>query len=209
MSQNILARAARSLSFAHLGGLSAKKVEDDEEDKKAKAAEDEEKEDDKTERDHEDGSARKGKAEDDEPEAADDEDEEDKKKESKKAKRARAEKDEESEEDEEDKDDDKEEMSGKSATASARRRERARCAAIFGTTAAARNVQLAATLAFDTTLTRQEAIRVLEKSPAVPAHAGRAARNPNIGPGGNTDVSSQQAVASSWDRTINKVCHKK
>ncbi len=52
-------------------------------------------------------------------------------------------------------------MRGKSAAAKARRRERARCAAIFGCKAAGLRPDVAATLAFSTTMGRREAIKVL------------------------------------------------
>ena len=57
-------------------------------------------------------------------------------------------------------DDDQGEMTGKSAAASARRRERSRCAAIFASKHAVNNVPLAASLAFETTMTRGEAIAI-------------------------------------------------
>lgn len=61
--------------------------------------------------------------------------------------------------------DGKDEMHGDSTVAAARRRERARCAAIMGCQAAARNPALAANLAFKTRLSRQEAIEFLESLP--------------------------------------------
>lgn len=58
-----------------------------------------------------------------------------------------------------------EEMHGNSVAAAARRRERARCAAIMGCEAAAKNPSLAAGLAFQTRLRRREAIQFLESLP--------------------------------------------
>ncbi len=66
----------------------------------------------------------------------------------------------------EDDDDSDEEMRGKSASAVARRRERARCASIFACAAAGANPALAAHLAFNTTMTRSEAIGTLKATPA-------------------------------------------
>jgi hypothetical protein len=100
--------------------------------------------------------------------------------------------------------DDDEEMHGKSAAAQARRRERARCAAIFATPQAAGNIALACSLAFETTQTRQEAIAVLKSQPANPgASAARSAANPRLGAGGA--VSGPAAVAASWDTAFAKV----
>ncbi|WP_175811044.1 hypothetical protein [Burkholderia anthina] len=100
-------------------------------------------------------------------------------------------------------DDDEEEMRGKSASARARRRERARCAAIFGCKAAAKNPVLAANLAFNTSMTRQQAIQVLNDTPAPQATYG-SRRNPNLGAGGEQSQSREQAAASSWDRAFAK-----
>lgn len=141
---------------------------------------------------------KKSKAED-----GDDEDEDEPK--GKKSRRAKAEDDD--DEDAED-DDDKEEMTGKSASAKARRRERARCKAIFSHPAAAANLPLAASLAFDTTQTRKEALAVLKgQSGRAPAHdvrGDRGRRNPDLGPGGEGQLSGKQALTSSWDRALGK-----
>ena len=69
--------------------------------------------------------------------------------------------------------DPRDEMTGYSEIAAARRRERARCAAIFATKAAGANPALAAHLAFNTTLTRSEAIRALKTAPAAATWASR------------------------------------
>ena len=135
--------------------------------------------DDRDDRDDDSGKGKKGKRADD---GDDDDDDGD-----------RAEND----------DDDEEEMRGKSASARARRRERARCAAIFGCKAAAKNPVLAANLAFNTSMTRNQAIRVLNDTPAPQATYG-ARRNPNLGAGGEQSQSREQAAASSWDRAFAK-----
>ena len=75
----------------------------------------------------------------------------------KKSRRAADDNDEDAEDD-----DDKEEMSGRSAKASARRREQARVAHILGHSAAARNLPLAVSLACETRMTRREAVAVLK-----------------------------------------------
>lgn len=181
--------AARGLSFAHLAGLSAKasKAEDDEDKKDAKAEDDEEKKDAKAEFDDDKKDDDKSaKAEDDDGKEKDDEDDEEKKD-------AKA-----------DDGDDDEEMRGKSAVAKGRLREQARCAAIFASKAAARNPVLAANLAFTTRMSRQEALAVLEgtPAPASAAHTNRAARNPNIGTDGGAKQSPQQAMAARWDQNL-------
>jgi len=103
--------------------------------------------------------------------------------------------------DEGDDDGDAAEMRGRSVVARARRRERARCAAIFASPAAARNVALAAHLAFNTRLTRNEAISALGK--AAPGVSGLAARMegyaPRLGPGGTLQGDGKMQIAKSWD----------
>jgi hypothetical protein len=76
--------------------------------------------------------------------------------------------------------------------------ERDRCAAIFAAPAAARNVAMAAELAFGTDLSAERAIALLDKTPAPAAAAGRAARNPNVGASAPA-VNPQQATAARWD----------
>lgn len=199
--------AARGLSFAHLAGLSARgsRAEGDEpedEDKKdARRAED----DEPDEKDDDKRDAKGSRADDDE--LADDEsDEKDEKDDKAKGKRAKAAEDEEDEKDEraDDDDDDDEEMRGKSAIAKARRREQARCAAIFASPAAARNPVLAANLAFKGRMPRSEAIAMLESTPAPAsaAHVQRSAKNPNLGADGGTKPSRQQALAARWDENL-------
>jgi hypothetical protein len=191
--------AARGLSFAHLGGMSAKaaKAEDEDEDQ-----------------DREDGNAKKSKkakASDDDDDDQGDDGQKSGKAKSKAKSKAEDEDGEEDEDDEgkeraDDGDDEDEEMRGKSAVARARRREQARCAAIMGHKAAGRNVVLAANLAFSTRMGRKEAIAVLSATPAasVPGQ-GRSARNPNLGAGGEVSRNPAAAVAAGWDRSFAKV----
>lgn len=213
-------KVASALSFAHLTGVGSN----------ARAETDEEKKD-PAERDHEDGNVKKGKkaedkkdcpaaenddgtedkeaSGDDLPESDDGDGDDDGDKKGKKAKKAKADKQDGdgADEDEDDKEDREVEMRGNSPAAQARRREQARCAAIFASPAAGKNPALAANLAFKTRMTRQEALVVLESTPAAagPGNAARAARNPNVGSGASGSPTSAQAVASSWDRTFAKV----
>jgi hypothetical protein len=107
-------------------------------------------------------------------------------------------------------DDTENEIVGNGPLAQARRRERARCEAILGCEAAAWNFALAKGLAFDTRMPRQEAIALLEASPAAP-EAGiswqrsrdRARRNPRVGSDGPA-VSAHAAGAASWDAAFAK-----
>jgi hypothetical protein len=104
-------------------------------------------------------------------------------------------------------------MTGKSASASARRRERARCAAIFAHRSAAENVPLAMSLAFETNMTRKEAIAVLKGQEGRGADRGaggnRHARPARTGLNRNlssdTEPSGKQGTKSSWDATWAKV----
>lgn len=104
-----------------------------------------------------------------------------------------------------DEDPDKE-MRGNSPIAAARRRERARCAAIFASPAAGRNPVLAAKLAFTTSMPRTEALAVLEgtPAPAAAANPARAARNPQLGAGGERQTDTRAAAAAGWDKAFAK-----
>ncbi|ALS63651.1 hypothetical protein [Pandoraea apista] len=215
----ILSLAARRLSFAHLAGFATRgaRAEDDkpedEDTKQGRRADD----DSPEEQDRDDGNGSKGKkgkrAEDrnDDPDAEDDEMDDSSK--GKKGKRADDDADPEAEDDDDtdpDAEDDDGEMRGKSAVARARLREQARCAAIMGSKAAGRNVELAANLAFKTRMTRQEALAVLRSSPAAStANHSRAARNPNLGAGGEMQRSSAHATSSGWERAFSKVTGKR
>lgn len=204
-----LSKVASALSFAHLTGVgrSAKASENDppeDDDKKnAKGAKADGEDDDEDKDPPEDKKEGKGKASkaDADTDTGDDDDDD-------------------GEEDEDDKptskasdDDSDEEMRGKSPAAAARRRERARCAAIFASPAAGRNPALAASLAFNTTMTRAEAITVLESTPGTGANAqaasqARADRNPRIGGGGARSSTTEQAVSTGWDRAFAKATGK-
>ena len=111
------------------------------------------------------------------------------------------------EKDEKDDDDEK----GSASALAARSRERARCAAIFSSPAAARNPVLAANLAFSTSLSRKESLALLEATPApaAPGNPGRASRNPNVGAGAPTGATSHQAVSARWDALMTKAAPKK
>ncbi len=195
MPKNILARAKEKMSFAHLGAVAGKKGDEEEDKNRA------EEEDDKKDQDREDGDAkgtpRNQSAEDDNPEDDDSEDKKD----------SKSNKVDDDEPDAEEDDDNEEEMRGNSAAAGARRRERARCAAIFGSRQAGRNPQLAASLAFNTSLTRKEAIAVLESTPAASpiANTARADRNPRVGSGGSLEANSSQAISARWDGHFKKM----
>lgn len=210
MKVDLKKTVASALSFAHLAGIGGKAAA------KSRAEDDDDK--DKPERDHEDGDAKGGRAEGDDTDKKDDD---------KKDSNASADDDYNDGQTEDDKpegdDDDKkskskasddkkdedpdEEMRGNSAAASARRREQARCAAIFACPQAARNPVLAANLAFKTRMSRAEALAVLEATPAGAAavNTNRSARNPNVGAGGSAEPSSKQKVDSSWDAAFKKV----
>lgn len=212
-----LSRVASALSFAHLAGIgsmrgkNARADEDEEDRKKDARAEDDEEDDDLPSDD--DKKSRKAKrakagedaddkdddldADEDDHDAEDDEDD-------KKSRRAKGSKS--ADDDDLDAEDDEDELHGKSAVASARRRERARCAAIFGSRYAARNPVLAASLAFNTSMTRDQALTVLRDTPAgASAASGRSDRNPRLGAGGDDSPSRQVAIASRWDRAMSKV----
>lgn len=195
-------KAKQSLKFAHFAGTAKAAAEDDpkQDDDKAKAAaEDQEKKDDEAKAKAEGDDTDDPKAEGDDPEKEDDD------KPASKAKAAGDGEDDDGEDDDSDK-----EMRGNSPAAAARRRERARCAAIFASRAAAKNPALACSLAFQTSMTRVEALSVLESSPA-PASASnldRASRNPSLGAGGDASQSSAKASASGWASAFAKVARR-
>ncbi len=215
----VATRLMNALSFSHLAGIrpAAGKTKAEEEDKdKDKQREGEsdadyakrmEEEDEDKDQDRSNGDSKKGKnAEgDDLDEEGDKKDEKDPK--SKKGKAKKADDSGESEDEEMEDDDDEAEMHGRSPVASARRRERARCGAIFADRAAARNPELAAQLAFNTSLSRKEALAVLQGTKAAPSGNSqqRADRNPRLGPGGEASQSSAQAVEASWGTAMQKV----
>ncbi|WP_261541772.1 hypothetical protein [Burkholderia multivorans] len=208
------------LSFGHLAKVSTRSAraeendsddQDDRDDrddsgkgKKGRRAESDDGDDDGQNRD--DGDSKRGsRAEGDDGDDQDDRDDRDDSGNGKKGRRAESDdgddRDDDDDERAENDDDDEEEMRGKSAVAKARRRERARCAAIFGCKAAGKNPVLAANLAFNTSMTRRQAIRVLNETPAPQASYG-ARRNPNLGTGAEHSPTREQAVAASWDRAF-------
>ena len=100
---------------------------------------------------------------------------------------------------------------GKSkAVRCARSRERTRCAAILGAPEAAKNIQLAAHLAFETTLSRSAAIAALKKGIAASPSGGLARRMatvtpPNVHAGAErSQAAPRGAIAASWDRAMTK-----
>jgi len=212
---SIRSLAARGLSFAHLAGISARgaRAEDDKkDDENARAEDDDQEEQDRDDGDSSGSKGKKGKsAEDrtDDPDAEDDNDDdvEDDSGKGKKGKRADDGDDEDDDDTDPDAEDDDDEMRGKSAVARARRREQARCAAIMGSKAAGRNVELAANLAFKTRMTRPEALAILRTSPAGASSQSqaRAARNPRLGAGGSVQRNSSQEASAGWERAFSKV----
>lgn len=207
-----LSRVASAFSFAHLvgiGSMRGKKAraedEEDEREKGSRAEDDRDEEDEDDESDKTDKKSRKAKRakadEDDDSDEDQDEEGEDKDK-GKKSKRAKA------EDDDADAEDDDEEMHGKSAAASARRRERARCAEIFGSRYAARNPVLAANLAFNTAMSRSQAIAVLRDTPDGTngnTNSVRSGKNPELGSSGGEASGRAATIASRWDRAMSKI----
>jgi len=196
MSNLLRNLTSRGLSFSHLAKVPARAGDDtpppDDKGGKKGKADDSNPGDDDQNRDN--GDSKKGKADDEQPPPDDEQN-------GKKGKRAA---DDSKDPDAEDDDDDEEEMRGSSASAKARRRERMRCGAIMGSAAAGKNPVLAANLAFNTSMTRKEALAVLEGAPAPAAVAPVARRNPQLGAGGDRGIDSQQAIAASWDVAMEK-----
>lgn len=225
---------ASASNFAHLAGLGRKsrasagneddqdngRAEDDEDDDKS-ASDDDDQEPPKDKKgkkakagrradDDDDDDGQRAEDEDDEKDASDDDDQDPPKgKKGKKAKAGRRADDDEDGDDDEDAedDDDKQEMSGRSAAASARRRERARCAAIFASKHAANNIPLAASLAFDTTMTRKEATAVLKSqagrsSAPEPRRRSREDYNSDLGADHGR---GKPSTAASWGTTFDKI----
>jgi hypothetical protein len=165
-------------------------------------------------------------AEEQEEEARKAEDEENETRKSRKARRARRAKkddakddddaDDAGDDDEDDDDDDKmkkAEAAGHgsaldAAFRSGARAQRRRCAAIFAAPAATQNLTMAATLAFETSLTADKAEAVLEQAPAPqaakPGLAARmaAALPPRIGAGAPAAPTGPAKVAASWDHAM-------
>lgn len=196
----LLSNLTSRLSFAHLGvgARSGRASSDDDttdgdkKSKKAKAGDDDEGDDPEKKPAAESGQELDG-AEDPNAEGDDDDAQA----------TSHASKDDSGKGGDEDDDDPDEEMKGKSAAAQARRREQARCAAIFAHSAAGKNPQLAANLAFKTRMSRGEALAILEGTPAPApsraAHPGRGAQNPNLSAAPAPQASKQQSVDASWE----------
>jgi hypothetical protein len=183
-------KVANALSFAHLAGFAGKARAEGED------PDDKEKKDKEATGDDPDKEAKGAKADDDERKQRDDESDDDF------AKRMKAMDDEEDDKEKEAKadDDSDEEMRGNSNAAAARKRERTRCAAIFGSKAAGKNPVLAANLAFNTSMTRKEALAVLEGTPAPVASVQR--RNPNLDASGGVSQSTAQVTAARLDNAF-------
>lgn len=200
-----------AMGFAHLAGLGAlgkkskaKGRADDQDDEDTKSGAEDEEDEDKAKK----GKKAKGRSED--PDDEDDKtgaegDDDDSMAEDDKGDDPEAS----AEEDDKEEDDDPPPRSkGKKSTAEFRRgvaAERKRCAAIFGAKAAARNIPLAASLAFDTGMSAQAAINVLKGQPA-PSQAGadRSRQNPDLGADpGRTGASG--GIKKSWGAAIDRV----
>ncbi len=195
--------AAAALSpFAHLAGLGPRRAA------VPKA------EDDKTKEEPEAEEEEKDKASDTSAEGGDQDKEAGKGKGEAEKEDTDAEDDGEGEGDPDDEDPD-EEMRGNSAAAQARRRERARCEAIFASPHAAGRADVAAQLAFRTTMPRSAAIESLASLAKADGGAGGRRRrpgldermedadNPRLSPGGGEKSGAAQ-VASSWDAAFKR-----
>jgi hypothetical protein len=176
--------------FAHLLGRGSVRAEDDKRDDDkddAKRAEDEKKRDDEMRR-----------LEDDGKDTGETEEEKD-------ARHAREDEREASAKDGEGDDDtDREDARNAGPSGRAYRRGIARCAAIFASPGAGTNPVLAAQFAFDSQMTRGEAIRALRAAPT-PARADRQNRNPHVGPsrqGGGERADVQQMWGDAFARVV-------
>lgn len=196
---NITTRLSNATApFAHLLGLGPRAGTDDKRRSKRADEDDEEKKDarseekDTTDQEEDTGrSASKAEdedADDEEIEDGEEEEEEDEdnrddkdERESRRSKKGKKSKKSKRAEEDEDagvdgkRDDSDEDMRGQSAAAHARRRERARCEAIFACDAAAVRPDVAAQVAFRTTLARGEAVSVVTAAAAA-GHAPRGSR---------------------------------
>ncbi|MEQ9852689.1 hypothetical protein ABRP57_09665 [Pectobacterium aroidearum] len=182
-----------NFKFAHLLGLKKKASEEEDDDKekgkKAKSRRAEEERDD--EEDAEDDDDREDMEDDDrDPDAEDDDDDKEK---GKKAKSRRAEEDDEDAEEDENSD-----------VKKGRRAERKRCAAIFGSKHAAGRPDMAAHLAFNTSMSASEAIDTLATMGAVaPVKSPRASLDERmqdekvrLGPDGDKPSTGKKALVS-------------
>lgn len=196
MANTTRRRAAASAdSFAHLAGLGrgplAAEENDDDEREKEQAARDEE------------CAAKEARGED-----TGETDEEKKQRQDRDEARARGRRARGEDPDEDgDDDSDREEMQADTPQGQAFRRGIARCAAIFGSPAAARAPLLAAQFAFDSSLTRGEAIRALRAAAvamprAIHGATTREAGNPPLGSGSGAGPVNPQSL---WDGALAKI----
>lgn len=199
-----------ALSFAHLTGLAGGKkaakgkAEDDNTDEPG--AEDGDEDEDVQPK----GKKAKARAEEGEDEdgkegsrAEDGDDDEDDEPKGKKARKAEDDDDGMDADDEED-----DQPKGKKAKASADFRkgaaaERKRCAAIFASPAAGRNIPMAAELAFNTDMSAQRAIAVLKTSGASAAH-DRSRRNPDVGSDSDPEARAAAQSGKGWNAAFAK-----
>ncbi len=93
----------------------------------------------------------------------------------------------------------------------ARRAERARCAEIFAAPTAAKNVSLAAELAFNTTLRSDRAVAILNRGGDSGGLSARMAGLGTVAPlaigsgAGSPGAREPQSIATSWDAAMKKV----
>lgn len=228
MKTGLMAGASRFAHFAGLSRASRRAADEDEDGKQGRRADDddgkegEDEDEPKGKRsrraaDDDDGDGKESRrASDDDDDdgkesrrASDDDGEDEGEPKGKRSRRA-----EEDDDEKEAADDDEDEMKGKGAVASARRREQARIAHILGHKAAGGNPVLAVSLACETRMTRQEAVRVLRSTPATQqaeddrpnrhARTDRSSRNVRLGSDAAAP-SGRQQVEASWDKAFASV----
>lgn len=206
MTIRTLAKSSAS-SFAHLVGLAPRAkstkaadetADDDEEMKAAADAEDGDGAGDDKEKKDEGGEASKKSKKSKKADTSSDDDEEDDEDEVS-----------DDDDDENDEDDDERRDDMKKAEARGRRLERARGEEIFASEHAARNVALAAELAFKTSLSPKKAVSILERGGAA-AEGGLKDRmqRRSIGPGAGAQEGGD-SIAKSWLRAAEPFMPKK
>ena len=205
MNTRMSALMAGVSRFAHLATFgkpkAAKSKAEDDEDKKKKDEESARAEDDDGDDDRmEDGDDNDTSAEGNDDDAGEDDGDEDKKKKNKKAKKAASSDDDERCEDDEDK---------KEARAAGiregRRMERERIARVLSSQHAAKNIDLAVSLACETGLSSKAIIATLQKTASTVRSTNRSANNPRIDAGGGEPAPKGAQIAQSWDRAFVKV----
>lgn len=221
---SLMAGASRFAHFAGLTRSSRRAADDDTDDKQSRRADEDDDDDNRADDDDDadkpngkrsrraaddDDDDKQGRASDDDD---DDDDADDDDADKPSGKRSRRAADDDDGADAED--DDEDEMKGKGASATARRREQARITHILGHKAAASNPVLAVSLACDTRMTRNEAVRVLKSQPAPQqasddgrpnrhARIDRSSRNVRLGSDAD-QPSGKQAVDASWGAAFGK-----